>query len=75
MTSDFVYDYEKPGEKLATKDEFRRIVNDIHNEFVKDNGKIQYKHDVSRFMFLISFIIYTRLRILVHIIVGKLMIV
>uniref|UniRef100_A0A1B6C9E7 TauD/TfdA-like domain-containing protein n=1 Tax=Clastoptera arizonana TaxID=38151 RepID=A0A1B6C9E7_9HEMI len=54
MTSDFIYDYKSQCERFATKDEFRRIINDIHNEFVKDNGKIQYKHNWEVGDFIIS---------------------
>ncbi|XP_046658775.1 alpha-ketoglutarate-dependent sulfate ester dioxygenase-like isoform X1 [Homalodisca vitripennis] len=54
MTSDFIYDYGNPGERLATPQEFTRILNEIHHEFVKDNGKIQYKHNWEEGDFIIS---------------------
>lgn len=47
MTSDFIWDYKKPEERLATPQEYKRILDDIHHEFVKDNKKIQYKHEAS----------------------------
>lgn len=46
MTADFIYDYGSAGERLATPEEYQRILDDIHNEFVKDSAKVQYKHEV-----------------------------
>lgn len=46
MTADFIYDYGSAGERLATPQEYERILEDINHEFVKDNAKVQYKHEV-----------------------------
>lgn len=46
MVADIFYDYGSPQERLATKEEFRSILDDITHEFEKDNGKVQYKHTV-----------------------------
>jgi hypothetical protein len=46
MTSEYVWDYGTPHERVATEEEFDRITKDIHYEFVKDGKKIQYSHKV-----------------------------
>ena len=46
MTSNYIWDYGTPNERVATEEEFDRITMDIHYEFVKDEGKIQYSHKV-----------------------------
>ena len=46
MTSDYIWDYGTPHERVATEEEFDRITKDVHYEFVKDGGKIQYSHKV-----------------------------
>lgn len=54
MTSDFLWDYKSPGERVATREEFERITADIHHEFVKNNKKIQYVHNWEPGDFIIS---------------------
>ncbi|KAK9509661.1 hypothetical protein O3M35_006925 [Rhynocoris fuscipes] len=54
MTSGFIYDYGKKDERMATKEEYRRILKDINEEFIKDNGAIQYVHNWSFGDFIIS---------------------
>jgi len=46
MTSNYIWDYGSPYERVATEEEFDRMTKDIHYEFVKDGGKIQYSHKV-----------------------------
>jgi len=46
MTSNYIWDYGTPRERVATEEEFDRIMEDIHYEFVKDGKKIQYSHKV-----------------------------
>jgi len=46
ITSDYIWDYSTPHERAATEMEFDRIVKDIHYEFVKAGGKIEYSHKV-----------------------------
>lgn len=48
MVADIFYDYGSPEERLATREEFRRILDDITHEFEKDSGKVQYKHKVRK---------------------------
>jgi hypothetical protein len=45
MTNNYIWDYGAPHERVATEGEFGKIT-DIHLEFVKDGGKIQYLHKV-----------------------------
>jgi len=54
MTADFIYDYGSPGERRANAEEYKRIINDINYEFVKNNGQIQYKHEWEKGDFIIS---------------------
>uniref|UniRef100_A0A1B6K3V1 TauD/TfdA-like domain-containing protein n=2 Tax=Homalodisca liturata TaxID=320908 RepID=A0A1B6K3V1_9HEMI len=54
LTCDFVYNYRSPGERLTTPQELERILSDINQEFVKDNGRIQYKHNWEEGDFIIS---------------------
>jgi hypothetical protein len=46
MTSNYIWDYGTPHERVAMEEECDRITKDIHYEFVKDGGKIQYSHKV-----------------------------
>ena len=46
MTSDYIWDYGTPQERVSTEEEFDKIAKNIHHEFVKDGGKIQYSHKV-----------------------------
>ena len=46
MTSDYIWDYGLSHERVTTEEEFDRITKDIHYEFVKDGGKIQYSDKV-----------------------------
>ncbi|KAL1122852.1 hypothetical protein AAG570_003178, partial [Ranatra chinensis] len=54
MTGDFIFDYGTPSQRFATEEEFERISSEIHHEFVKDDKKIQYKHDWCEGDFIIS---------------------
>ena len=36
MTSNYIWDYGTPRERVAIEEEFDRITKDIHYEFVKD---------------------------------------
>lgn len=54
MTEDFIYDYGSPNERLATRDEYKRILEDINYEFVKNSKSIQYKHNWEVGDFIIS---------------------
>ncbi|XP_066991332.2 alpha-ketoglutarate-dependent taurine dioxygenase [Anabrus simplex] len=54
MTSDYIWDRGTPEERVATEKEFNAITEEIHNEFVKDNGKIQYSHKWQEGDFIIS---------------------
>jgi len=46
MTSNYVWYCGTPHEVDETEEEFDRIMKDIHYEFLKDGGKIQYSHKV-----------------------------
>jgi len=46
ITSNYTWDCGTPHERVATEEEFDRITKDIHYEFVKDGGKIQYSNKV-----------------------------
>jgi len=46
MTSDYIRDCGTPHERAANEEEFDGIMKDIHYEFVKDGGIIQYTHKV-----------------------------
>ena len=46
MTGNYIWDCATPHERVETEEEFDRIMKDIHYEFVKDGGKIQYSHEV-----------------------------
>lgn len=54
MTSNYIWDYGTPHESVTTEEEFDRITKDIHYEFVKDGGKIQYSHKWEEGDFIIS---------------------
>lgn len=54
MTTGFIFDYNTPNQRVASDDEFDRILEDIHHEFVKDGAKIQYKHEWEDGDFIIS---------------------
>ncbi|PNF26302.1 hypothetical protein B7P43_G02664, partial [Cryptotermes secundus] len=54
MTSNYIWDYGTSHERAATEEEFDRITKDIHYEFVKDGGKIQYSHKWEEGDFIIS---------------------
>lgn len=47
MTEAFVWDYGQREERFTDWAETTRILNEIHEEFVKDEGSIQYAHHVS----------------------------
>ncbi|XP_064626998.1 alpha-ketoglutarate-dependent taurine dioxygenase-like [Lineus longissimus] len=44
MIDGFVYDYGKDGERYTSRKETIQILKELHHEFVKDNGAIQYSH-------------------------------
>jgi len=46
MTCDYIWDYGTAFERVAMEEEFDRIREDIHYEFVKDGRKIQYTQKV-----------------------------
>lgn len=54
MTYSYIWDHGTPDERMATDEEFERITRDIHHEFVKDSGKIQYSHKWQEGDFIIS---------------------
>ena len=47
MTEGYLWDHGTEQERYATSREFDEIQEDIYQEFVKDNGAIQYSHKVS----------------------------
>lgn len=44
MTDAFIWDFNTENEKMTNENETVKILNEIHREFVKDNGAIQYSH-------------------------------
>jgi hypothetical protein len=46
MTSNYIWDYDLPHACIDTEEECDRITKDVHYEFVKDGGKIQYSHKI-----------------------------
>ncbi|GLH16469.1 Uncharacterized protein GBIM_20733 [Gryllus bimaculatus] len=54
MTTDFIWDKGTPRERNASHEEFEEIIREIHYEFVKDGGKIQYSHKWEDGDFIIS---------------------
>ncbi|KAK7788569.1 hypothetical protein R5R35_000157 [Gryllus longicercus] len=54
MTTDFIWDKGTPHERNASHEEFEEIIREIHHEFVKDGGKIQYSHKWEDGDFIIS---------------------
>lgn len=46
MTEAFIWDYKTPSAKITNGEETRAILKEIHEEFVKDNGAVQYAHQV-----------------------------
>lgn len=54
MTEGFIYDYSSPNQRVATAEEYERILKDINYEFIKDNKSIQYKHNWEVGDFIIS---------------------
>jgi hypothetical protein len=46
ITSNYIWDSGTPHERVATEEQFDIITKDIHYEFVKDGGKIQYSRKV-----------------------------
>jgi len=54
MTQGFILDYKSSKEKVLSHEETGMIIEDIHHEFVKDDGKIQYKHKYEDGDFIIS---------------------
>lgn len=47
MTEAFVWDYNTPDKRFTNWPETQKILQEIHHEFVKDNGAIQYSHKVT----------------------------
>ena len=46
MTESFIWDYDTPQARETDWPETSAILQEIHHEFVKDNGAIQYSHKV-----------------------------
>jgi hypothetical protein len=49
MIEGFIYDYGTEKERSASRQEAIQILKEIHHEFVKNNGAIQYPHKVTHF--------------------------
>jgi hypothetical protein len=45
MTSDYIWDSGTPHERVATEEEFDKIIEILY-EIVWDGGKVQYSHKV-----------------------------
>ncbi|XP_063962996.1 alkylsulfatase-like [Lytechinus pictus] len=54
MTDAFIWDYGTPGQRLTNPIETQEILNEIHHEFVKDDGAVQYSHKWQVGDFIIS---------------------
>ncbi|KAK2191525.1 hypothetical protein NP493_49g10042 [Ridgeia piscesae] len=54
MTEAFVWDYGTPVARRTDQRETIAILREIHHEFVKDNGAIQYSHKWTEGDFIIS---------------------
>eukprot|EP00914_Ancora_sagittata_P030099 GHVO01059839.1.p1 GENE.GHVO01059839.1~~GHVO01059839.1.p1 ORF type:complete len:137 (-),score=18.44 GHVO01059839.1:106-516(-) len=55
MTDAFIWDYDSPTESRWTKwDETKKILDEMHHEFVKNDGAIQYSHKWQDGDFIIS---------------------
>ncbi|XP_022246964.1 uncharacterized protein LOC106463679 isoform X2 [Limulus polyphemus] len=54
MTKEFLWDYETPQQLRTTDAETIEILEEIHQEFVKDNKAIQYSHKWEPGDFIIS---------------------
>ena len=44
MTGNYMWDCGTPHERVETEEGFDRVMKDIHYEFIKNGGKIQYSH-------------------------------
>lgn len=54
MTEAFVWDYGTAEERMTNWQETKQILKEIYQEFVKDNGAMQYAHKYSAGDFIIS---------------------
>lgn len=54
MTESFVWDYQNPQQKVAGRDESRRIVREIHDEITIKNRDLIYTHEWQPGDFIIS---------------------
>ena len=48
MTEAFVWDYKTNKQRVTDWRETSSILKEIHNEFVKNDGAIQYSHKVTK---------------------------
>ena len=44
MTEGYILDYKQPTERLLAGEEARAVSAGIHEEFVRDGGRLQYHH-------------------------------
>ncbi|XP_050420728.1 putative dioxygenase Mb0100 isoform X2 [Adelges cooleyi] len=54
MTSNFIWNYKQPSQKVATDEECQQLFNSIYNEINQDNGKYIYEHKWEAGDFIIS---------------------
>lgn len=53
MTESFVWDYGTESQRVTSDHETMQILQEIHNEIVKDNRKLIYSHKVPGILELI----------------------
>ena len=46
MTEGYIWDYGSESQRIASPEEFHFIQDEIHKEFIRNNGAIQYSHKV-----------------------------
>ena len=46
MTDAFVWDFNTPSQRLADFTETKNLLQEIHEEIVKNDGALQYSHHV-----------------------------
>lgn len=54
MTEAFCWDYGKSCQRITDWNETEQILNEIHEEFIKDDGAVQYSHHWQKGDFIIS---------------------
>ena len=54
MTERFILDYKKPSEQLMSRQDTEDILKSIHQEFVKEDGALQYHHHYQPGDFIIT---------------------